>query len=112
MHSTTDRFKENARDALADTGLQKALTRASAGFVDRRTAVIERLPEFDTLRDEARVIKDHTIANLDFYLERFESKVAENGGPFIGAAPPTTPAKRCSISAVWSAQRPSPRARP
>jgi len=80
MKSTAEHFKENARDALVDEGLQAALANAQSGFVGRRAAVVEKLPEFDTLRDEARAIKDHTIANLDFYLERFETKMAENGG--------------------------------
>ena len=80
MKSTADRFKENARSALIDAELQAALANAQSGFVGRRTAVVDKLPEFDTLRDEARAIKDHTIANLDFYLERFETKVAETGG--------------------------------
>jgi L-lactate dehydrogenase complex protein LldF len=80
MKSTAEHFKENARNALADAALQHALANVQTGFVERRAAVVERLPEFDTLRDEARAIKDHTLANLDFYLERFEAKVAENGG--------------------------------
>ena len=80
MQPTADRFKENARAALADAELQKSLARMREGFVGRRSAAVERLPEFDTLRDEARAIKDHTLANLDFYLERFEANVAANGG--------------------------------
>jgi L-lactate dehydrogenase complex protein LldF len=80
MQPTADRFQENARAALADAKLQRALKRLRTGFIDRRSVAVGRLPEFDTLRDEARAIKDHTIKNLDFYLERFETKVAEAGG--------------------------------
>lgn len=80
MKPTAERFKENAREALADAALQAALTNARTGFVERRSVAAAKLPEFETLRDEARAIKDHTLANLDFYLERFEAKVAENGG--------------------------------
>ena len=39
-----------------------------------------KLPEFDTLRDEARAIKDHTLTHLDLYLEAYERKVIESGG--------------------------------
>ena len=38
------------------------------------------LPEFEQLRDTARDIKNHTLANLDFYLETYEAKVLEAGG--------------------------------
>src|SRR6185312_6462249 len=38
------------------------------------------LPEFEQLRDTARDIKNHTLANLDFYLEASEAKVRESGG--------------------------------
>ena len=41
---------------------------------------VEALPEFDRLRDNARDIKDHTLANLDLYLEAYEAKVIEAGG--------------------------------
>ena len=41
---------------------------------------MERLPEFDALRDSARAIKDHTLAHLDLYLEAYERKVSESGG--------------------------------
>ena len=38
------------------------------------------MPEFDAIRDAARDIKDHVLANLDGYLELYEQKVIENGG--------------------------------
>ncbi len=80
LQSTARNFKENAHNALADAPLQKALTHIKHGFIERRAAAAKRLPEFETLRDEAREIKNRTLANLDFYLERFEQKVVETGG--------------------------------
>ena len=41
---------------------------------------MERLPEFEALRDAAKGIKDHALANLDFYLERFADNVEAGGG--------------------------------
>ena len=41
---------------------------------------MSKLPEFGTLRDEARAIKDHTLNHLDLYLEAYERKVVESGG--------------------------------
>jgi L-lactate dehydrogenase complex protein LldF len=73
-------FKRNAGLALADARLQKALQNVKRGFIDKRRAARAALPEFETLRDEARAIKDHTLAHLDLYLEAYERKVIECGG--------------------------------
>ncbi|MDE2007471.1 MAG: lactate utilization protein, partial [Rhodospirillales bacterium] len=81
MHiATSPEFKRNARQALADTGLQKALARSGTSFIARRAAAAAALPEFEQLRDEARAIKDHTLAHLDFYLETFAANVEKAGG--------------------------------
>src|SRR5262249_27551175 len=38
------------------------------------------LPEFEQPRETARDIKNHTLTNLDFYLEAYEAKVHAAGG--------------------------------
>jgi L-lactate dehydrogenase complex protein LldF len=81
MHvATSPAFKQNARAAIADAGLQKALANSRPQFMARRSAAIAALPEFEALRDTARDIKNHTLANLDFYLEQFAAKVEAAGG--------------------------------
>lgn len=60
--------------------LQRALVGVRTRFVEERRKAVERLPEFEALKDAARDIKDHTLAHLDAYLERFEAKVKEQGG--------------------------------
>ncbi|MHB1217042.1 MAG: LutB/LldF family L-lactate oxidation iron-sulfur protein [Alphaproteobacteria bacterium] len=80
MQPTSATFKGNATDALADAKLQKALGHIKTGFIERRRKAAERLPEFETLRDSAKAIKDHTLAHLDLYLERFEARVIAAGG--------------------------------
>ena len=73
-------FQERARQALSDVSLQRAMAKARGGFVDHRRDAVDALPEFDAIRDAARDIKDHVLANLDGYLELYEQKVVENGG--------------------------------
>ncbi len=73
-------FKANAAKALDNATLQKALGKFPSGFPARRAEAISRLPEFDTLRDAARDIKNHTLENLDVYLEAFEAKATAAGG--------------------------------
>ncbi len=81
MHGSTSRnFAGNARIALNDENLKQALDKMKSGFVDKRTAAAERLPEFEALRDNARDIKNHTLENLDYYLEKFEQRATEHGG--------------------------------
>ncbi|MBT7944055.1 MAG: lactate utilization protein, partial [Alphaproteobacteria bacterium] len=80
MESTTANFRENAGEALADDKLRAALSKLSEGFPVKRREAADRLPEFEALRDQARDIKNHVLANLDFYLEQFEARVVESGG--------------------------------
>src|SRR2546423_180221 len=79
-HLTSPAFKENAKEALADPQLQSALHGIETGIVDRRRLVVSQLPEFEALRDSARDIKNHTLAHLDLYLERFEQRCTAAGG--------------------------------
>jgi len=80
METTSADFKANAAAALRDVNLQKALQNTRSGFIDKRILAIDKLPEFDRLRDDARDIKNHTLAHLDLYLEHFEEKVIAQGG--------------------------------
>ena len=80
MKPIVDNFSENVRKALADDKLQAALAKMTGGVPIRRQEAIDRLPEFEALRDAATEIKNQTLDNLDFYLERFEARVKERGG--------------------------------
>ena len=80
MEPTSHSFPANARVGLADPILQTALGLARSGFPLRRRQAIERLPEFEELREVGRAIKDHTLAHLDFYLELYEQNVTAAGG--------------------------------
>jgi L-lactate dehydrogenase complex protein LldF len=78
--ATSARFKDNVGAALADPLLQNALKFVEVNLIKRRRDVVDRLPEFDALRDSARDIKNHTLAHLDLYLEAYEKKVTAAGG--------------------------------
>ena len=45
----------------------------------KRDKVSKLLPEWEALREQASLIKDHTLANLGQYLEEFEAKAQKNG---------------------------------
>ena len=86
-------FEDTAARALADAKLQRALLNVKRGFIIKRAAAKSKLPEFDQLRDEARAIRDHTLAHLDLYLEAYERKVVESGGE-VHFAPTAADARR------------------
>ncbi|APZ42791.1 LutB/LldF family L-lactate oxidation iron-sulfur protein [Acidihalobacter ferrooxydans] len=80
MSAPRPQFKAQAGRALRDAQLQHALTHIRSGFVENRRKALEVLPEFEVLRRAGKAIKDHTLANLDLYLERFEREVQASGG--------------------------------
>jgi L-lactate dehydrogenase complex protein LldF len=88
MEITSHAFKDNAKAALADAQLQKALTGLVSGdsLVTRRAAAREKLPEFEALREIGRDIKNHTLAHLDLYLEAWEAKAKAAGANVHWAA--------------------------
>jgi len=79
MLSTTRDFKSNARTALGDAQLQRALSGLPGGLVAQRTAARARLPEFEDLREVGKQIRDHALDHLDVYLETWEAKAKAAG---------------------------------
>jgi L-lactate dehydrogenase complex protein LldF len=79
MKPTAHDFKANARLALDDPQLQRALSGLPTGLVAQRTAAKAALPEFEAFRTVGRDVKNHMLANLDLYLERYERQATANG---------------------------------
>ena len=73
-------FDRRVAAGLGDQGLQKSLTALKGSFVAARGRAVLALPEFEALRDDGKAIKDHTLANLDAYLETYEAAVLKRGG--------------------------------
>ncbi len=79
MTGRPEHFVANAERALADPALARALAALPGGLVAGRAAAKAALPEFEALRTAARDIRDHTLANLDLYLEAFEASARRAG---------------------------------
>ena len=88
MLATSRTFEANARAGLANDNLQRALALMRSGFPERRRLAVDRLPEFEALREIGKSIKDHTLEHLDFYLELYEENVAASGGQVHWARTP------------------------
>ncbi len=73
-------FYERVEDALQDNQLYAALDLATTRLVTGRHNAFGALPEGDSLRDHARRLRAHTLANLDRYLAQFADSVERLGG--------------------------------
>jgi len=79
-------FYDRVDDALDNRQLQTALDRTTTALFQGRQRAIGALRESDELRDHARKIRAHTIANLDTYLGQFADNVEKLGGNVFFAA--------------------------
>ncbi len=86
MRLSSDRFSENARRALDDQKLQDALSKATVRFMGVRTNAFAIYPDGDAFRDQARDIKQRTLADLEQYLAQLADSVRRMGGTVHWAA--------------------------
>ena len=73
-------FPDAARTAVADSQLRRNLTHATTAIRVKRARVVAELDDWEQLRQAAKAIKDHTLANLGTYLLRLEESVTKAGG--------------------------------
>ena len=78
-------FEQKIHVALSDLALQSAIGTATARFARKREEAVsaQTLPAYQELRDQAQQIKQHTLDNLDYYLELVETKVRRHGGEVL-----------------------------
>ena len=78
----TREFVPASRAAVQDAQLRQALRRAGSGFDGTRREAIAEVSEevWEGWRQQARAIKEHTIAHLDYYLAMLERNVRAAGG--------------------------------
>jgi L-lactate dehydrogenase complex protein LldF len=88
MQVTSDKFKENVKVALAQPNLRTALDRTTGLLTSRRREVLSQYPEYPEACKTAERIKDHTLANLDYYLEMFERNALASGAKIHWAQTP------------------------
>jgi L-lactate dehydrogenase complex protein LldF len=73
-------FPDAARMAVADSQLRRNLTHATSAIRVKRQRVVSELDDWEELRQAAKAIKDHALANLETYLLRLEESVTRAGG--------------------------------
>jgi L-lactate dehydrogenase complex protein LldF len=73
-------FPKAARALVGDTQMRKNVRHATNVIQGKRAKVVGEMPDWQELREAGMRLREHTMANLDFYLERFEKKCTAAGG--------------------------------
>ena len=79
------RIRSNAASALSNPQLQANLSAVVRTALHSRDHAVAEVPNWETLRQYAHDVKEHTLARLDSYLEQLEERVIEQGGKVVWA---------------------------
>src|ERR1700737_5324222 len=82
---TAPAFPMAARVAMGDAQLRKNVRHATDVIQAKRARVVGEMPDWQELREAGRQIRQHTMENLDFYLEEFEANATRAGGVVLCA---------------------------
>lgn len=82
MHLTAETFDQNAREALRDETLHRAMRNLADNFAERRRIAVTSVTDWEDLREQARQIKEHTLVRLDKYLSEFVTNAEKSGVKF------------------------------
>src|SRR2546423_3680465 len=85
MSLSNPNLTERSHAALENPVLQGALKAATTTFIERRRDAVTSVADWEALRQRARQVKEHTINNLDYYLEQVVEKVEALGGKVFWA---------------------------
>lgn len=73
-------FKSRSTREIRNLQMRKNISHATTTIREKRKKVVSEVPNWEDLRTRASQIKQHTLANLDVYLEEFERNVTKAGG--------------------------------
>lgn len=79
MKQHSDRFLDNASEALADTASAKRRDIMALYTPIMRDAAVSEFGNFEALRQHVKRIRQHSLDHLDHYLESFEQHAVQNG---------------------------------
>ncbi|MEK3936582.1 LutB/LldF family L-lactate oxidation iron-sulfur protein [Sporosarcina sp. FSL W7-1349] len=80
MKIGTENFKERVDTGLHDDFMRGAVSAAQDRLENRRLAAAEELGNWEDWRSLGEEIRQHVLANLDFYLNELSENVAKRGG--------------------------------
>ncbi|WP_416149229.1 LutB/LldF family L-lactate oxidation iron-sulfur protein [Salipaludibacillus sp. HK11] len=74
------KFFERVDKGINDEFMRKAVVEAQTRLEGRKTQTTEELGNWEEWRDLSEEIRQHTMENLDYYLDQFAENVARQGG--------------------------------
>ena len=77
---TAPKFQVAARALMGDSQLRKNVRHATKVIQTKRAKVVAEMPDWESLRETGKQIRQHTMRHLDFYLEQFERNCTAAGG--------------------------------
>jgi L-lactate dehydrogenase complex protein LldF len=77
---TASPFPIAAATAMGDTQLRKNVRHATEVIQAKRARVVGEMQDWQQLREAGKQIREHTMQNLDSYLEEFEENCTRAGG--------------------------------
>jgi L-lactate dehydrogenase complex protein LldF len=80
LRQTHHEFLQASQEALDNPNLQRILGQLGDTLGQRNRDAWQQLPNSDLVRERARTIKDHTLAELDQHLQTLEASVVARGG--------------------------------
>jgi len=87
---------------LADKFMRASIARAQDLLNSKRGAAFEELGNYEQWRENAATIRSHVLENLDYYLDQFADKAAQNGAQvFFARKFLATKFKRSRISSFF-----------
>ena len=84
---------------LGDAQLRKNVRHATDVIQAKRARVVDEMPDWQDLREAGKQIRQHTMENLEFYLEEFETNCTRAGG-VVHWARDAAEARRIVVSLV------------
>lgn len=79
LYNEDKSFKERVTDSLADDFKHQAIIKAQDHFYGKRKAQVEAVEDWMEYREESAALRDHVLANLDYYLNQFADNAEANG---------------------------------
>ncbi|MCR6106207.1 iron-sulfur cluster-binding protein [Salipaludibacillus agaradhaerens] len=83
---SNDKFFDRVDKGINDQFMREAVAGAQERLEGRKTVTTEAMGNWEDWRDLSEEIRQHTLENLDYYLEQFAENVAEQGGHVFFAA--------------------------
>ncbi|MBI3473179.1 MAG: iron-sulfur cluster-binding protein [Candidatus Solibacter usitatus] len=78
-------FDRKIHETVSNPELQLAIYSATGRLMDKRKHAVtaDLLPDYQELRTHAHALKQHTLENLDYYIDQFERQVIAHGGKVV-----------------------------